>query len=72
MDRRRVLRTKLSLECRFERSERNMALVNVREVMGKMFERRGNWHAKWKGGCNLLGRAARVTSCDKIPGSINT
>ena len=37
MDRRIVLRTKLSLECRFERSERNMALVNVREVMGKMF-----------------------------------
>ena len=37
MDRRIVLRTKLSLECRFERSERSMALVNVREVMGKMF-----------------------------------
>ena len=41
MDRRIVLRTKLSLECRFERSERNMALVNVREVMGKMFGAQG-------------------------------
>ena len=41
MDRRRVLRTKLSLECRFERSERNMALVNVREDMGKMFRAKG-------------------------------
>ena len=37
MDRRIVLRTKLSLECRFERSERNMALVNVREDMYNMF-----------------------------------